>query len=455
MGTWKRGDQPYGTFVQSSAQVHQGRYAGKLHYNFPTSQNDYVVFMQSHAIAGTPNVIRAWVYGDGSGHFLNVWVRDNGGQTWQVPLGQVSHSGWEQMLGRIQVGQKWPWTSIAGADNGRVDYPIHFAAIVLDDYPDTYAGSGTIYVDDLEAAEVSSPSPAATTETETSVSPPVAAPTGPLTGHIAFSIFDPAQNYYNVYVANPDGSGRNRVVEHARQPDISRDGRIVVNGEGGGTDSLWFMNPDGSQRHELGTHPEDSHPSWSPDSSRIAMGSTLHGDGSSRIYTYDSLTRLQKPSLLVFGACEMFGHYPTWMGDGRIVFTGCDYWVVGGGGSCGLFVVGSGGGQPVQITHGGPNDVAADDSGNQLAFMTHRDGNWEIYLTTTNGGEERNLTNNKADDGLPTWSPDGRWIAFLSSRGGTWAIWTMTPDGGNVYKLFDLGGSPGADWTNERISWGK
>lgn len=464
MGTWKRGDQPYGTFTQSSEQAHSERFAGKLSYDFPTPENDFVVFLQERALPGSPNVIHAWVYGDGSGHFLNVWIRDSAGQTWQVPLGRVGAAGWQQMTGWIEVGQKWPWTSIDGPDNGVVDYPIRFAGIVLDDNPDSFAGPGTIYVDDLEAAQESGssrtaqgpqtepPSPPPTGETSSESPPPAPAPDTPLSGRLAFSLYDATRGYYNVYIARPDGSGRYLLAEHMRQPAWGPDGRLVMNGEGGGTDSLWFMSADGGGRNEVGSHPEDSQPSWSPGSDRVAMGSTLQGDGRSRIYVYDSLRGDQKPRLLMWGSYEMFGRYPTWLLSDRIVFNGCNYWATGG--VCGLYAAGSGGGQPVQLTDGGTDDVAADASGNRLVFMSHRDGNWEIYITTTAGGEQVNLTRNPADDGLPAWSPDGRWIAFLSHRGGAWAIWAMTPDGGNVRKLFDLDGSPGPDWTNERLSWG-
>lgn len=150
-GTWKRGDEPNGTFTQSNAQAHQGAYSGKLDYTFGSSANDYVVFQQGHTLSGTPTRITAWVYGDGSGHFFNVWIKDAGGQFWQIPLGSVSHSGWQQMAGAIDTNQPWPFTHISGPDNGKVDYPISFMALVLDDKPDTFEGRGTIYIDDLRA----------------------------------------------------------------------------------------------------------------------------------------------------------------------------------------------------------------------------------------------------------------------------------------------------------------
>ncbi len=151
--TWKRGDQPYGTFDRSSGQVHSGSYAGQLSYNFPTANNDYVVFLKNRALAGRPNAISAWVYGDNSGHYLNIWIKDAAGQSWQMSLGQIKHTGWREMIAPLDPAQPWPAGHISGPNNGAIDYPITFQAIVLDDIPDTYSGAGSIYIDDLTSRE--------------------------------------------------------------------------------------------------------------------------------------------------------------------------------------------------------------------------------------------------------------------------------------------------------------
>ncbi len=161
-GTWKRGDQPNGTFVQSAEQVHSGSYAGKLTYNFPSGGNDFVVFLQTYKLGGRPNQISAWVYGDGRKHYLNVWVRDAAGETWQFPLGQVKHTGWQQMVAWLDPAAPWPAGHIDGPSNGALDYPIDFRGLVLDDIPDSFSGSGVIYVDDLRCAEAARPAPTAT-----------------------------------------------------------------------------------------------------------------------------------------------------------------------------------------------------------------------------------------------------------------------------------------------------
>ena len=148
-GTWRRGDQPYGTFAQSSDPVHGGASAGKLTYDFSaaTDADDFVVFTQRIAAAGEPNMVEAWVYGDGSGHLFNIWVEDANGEVWSVPMGAVSHTGWEQMAGAIDVNAPWPGGRIFGPDNGAIDYPLRLYGLVVDrtDGP----VKGTLSFDDI------------------------------------------------------------------------------------------------------------------------------------------------------------------------------------------------------------------------------------------------------------------------------------------------------------------
>ncbi len=55
----------------------------------------------------------------------------------------------------------------------------------------------------------------------------------------------------------------------------------------------------------------------------------------------------------------------------------------------------------------------------QIAFMSDRDGNWEVFLIDRDGANLQNLTNDPSDDGLPIHSPGQDNLAFASDRGGS------------------------------------
>src|SRR5213083_1786469 len=81
--------------------------------------------------------------------------------------------------------------------------------------------------------------------------------------------------------------------------------------------------------------------------------------------------------------------------------------------------------------------IAADG---QIAFISDRDGNREIYLMRADGTGLVNLTNNPAVDEGPVWSPDGSKILFETNRDGNWAVYVMNADGSGVNRLLSTGG---------------
>jgi Tol biopolymer transport system component/LysM repeat protein len=286
---------------------------------------------------------------------------------------------------------------------------------------------------------------------------PTATPTpkpGPLSGKIAFAIWNIYHNEYDLYISNIDGSGRNQLGEGFRQPQLRQDGAmLVVNGEGAPNfEHLVRMNPSGGEVVEVSNFVEDSYPSWSPDGNIVAFSSAAYGDGQTRLGIVHDIYGKQQEWIRVDNT-EVRGENPFWMSDGQIVYHGCDFLVDHA--VCGLFVVPSAGGHYRQLTTH-TSDTSPAGYGSRVAFMSARDGNWEVYVVNMDGTGLKRLTSNSANDGLPTWSPDGRSIAFVSNRSGAWAIWVMDANGDNERELFDLGGGYGSgtnDWIAERISW--
>lgn len=71
----------------------------------------------------------------------------------------------------------------------------------------------------------------------------------------------------------------------------------------------------------------------------------------------------------------------------------------------------------------------------QIAFVSNRDGNREIYVMNSDGSGLTNLTNHPAADSAPVWSPDGAEIAFTSNREGDRELYLMNADGSDVRRL--------------------
>lgn len=88
------------------------------------------------------------------------------------------------------------------------------------------------------------------------------------------------------------------------------------------------------------------------------------------------------------------------------------------------------GGTPKLITKNAPSYWHGwSPDGKTLAFVGERDGDFDIYAISTQGGEEKRLTTAKGLDDGPEYSPDGKYIYFNSVRTGHMQIWRMNADG--------------------------
>ncbi|RKU11314.1 hypothetical protein C6502_08035 [Candidatus Poribacteria bacterium] len=95
------------------------------------------------------------------------------------------------------------------------------------------------------------------------------------------------------------------------------------------------------------------------------------------------------------------------------------------------------------------------DAQAQIAFVSHREGNPQIYVMDINGGNPQNLSNNHHNDWQPSWSPDGKQIVFVSNRDGhflgnipAYEIYVMDADGKNQLNLTNnLGDDRSPSWS--------
>lgn len=72
----------------------------------------------------------------------------------------------------------------------------------------------------------------------------------------------------------------------------------------------------------------------------------------------------------------------------------------------------------------------------KIVFTSRHNGNSEIYVMNPDGSEQVNLTQHRANDYDPVWSPTGEEILFVSDRDGVGDLYLMKADGTQVRKVF-------------------
>ena len=283
---------------------------------------------------------------------------------------------------------------------------------------------------------------------------PTTSPATALRGRIAYSVGG------TLHVVDVQTKGLLFTFSNMRQPAFRSDGdEILADGLADPATLVNINANSGAYIREQTAHTDDFHPSWSPDGSRFTYDSLHHGLGKFTMLYTQGLTgrRPQDPVTVHFQGQQIRGHSPVWTHDDLIAFTGCDYWPGGTGGSrCGIYVMPSWSGRPTLIHPGSMDMRATDNHGGQLVFMSRETGNWEVFVVPNQGGQARNLSQSpSSQDGLATFSPDGKKVAFVSNRGGGWAIWVVNLDGSGIAKLMNLPGQPtGPPWYDDSISWG-
>jgi Tol biopolymer transport system component len=104
------------------------------------------------------------------------------------------------------------------------------------------------------------------------------------------------------------------------------------------------------------------------------------------------------------------------------------------------------GSNPLNLTKNPGQDSAPAWSadGQHLAFQSNRDGNNEIYISSSDGKHQVRLTHNSLSDTAPTWSPYGDELAFTRTLAdGNSEVFTMNIQGQNQVNITN---SPAKDY---------
>ncbi len=173
---------------------------------------------------------------------------------------------------------------------------------------------------------------------------------------------------------------------------------------------------------------------WSPPYATYSGKVTIDGedapDGTKVRFRIPQASEMDNSALVI--SDKAYDTYPSWSPDGtKIAFTSHR------DGNWEIYVMDADGSNPTNITNDADWDSVPSWSpdGTQIAFTSNRDGTDEIYVMDADGSNPTNITSNEAYDTYPSWSPDGTKIAFMSLRDGNWEIYVMDADGSGQTRI--------------------
>jgi len=101
-----------------------------------------------------------------------------------------------------------------------------------------------------------------------------------------------------------------------------------------------------------------------------------------------------------------------------------------------IYILPLAGGSPRLVTEKGPSYLHGwSPDGKTLAYCAERNGQYDIYTISVDGGAETQQTDLPGLDDGPEYSPDGRYIWFNSVRTGLMQVWRMETDGSNPTQM--------------------
>lgn len=163
--------------------------------------------------------------------------------------------------------------------------------------------------------------------------------------------------------------------------------------------------------------------SWSPESDRIVY--VREEEIGSRLFTVD-IEGSEPVSLTSILGVES----SDWSHDGSLIA-----FSVGEGELQGIYVRNPEGVNEIRITNTPDHDPVFSPNSKQIAFMSTRGGNPEIYIIDTDGSDQIRITSTEAPEYQFSWSPDGKKVVFVSERDGNPEIYVTDHKGETQTRL--------------------
>lgn len=263
-----------------------------------------------------------------------------------------------------------------------------------------------------------------------------------------------ADGDYRIYlVAAQPGAQSQMVIDNGRAPALAPDGSHVAfystrsDAQGlAGFNLNAGLEPGARSILYSGNvaDAKESPPSWNPQGDQLVFASVNPEDMRSSVFTL-RIDGENQPKRLSYGLS------PNWSWAlNRIVWNGVDET----GQQPGLWIMAPDGSDAVRFTDNG-TDIRPvwSPAGDQIAFMSrNRSNSWDVWIESTLGGAPLQLTPEESQDGLPTFSPDGKYVAFVSDRGGRWNIWVAPVEGGEALLLTPVEGTL-TNWLEHSLQW--
>lgn len=266
----------------------------------------------------------------------------------------------------------------------------------------------------------------------------------PLNKIVYASGYASANQTYNIYVMNPDGTGQTQLTNQSGsqylKPTWSPDGSKIAFYNY--TDQqIYVMNSDGTGMHALvnvsGYH---VHPTWSPDGTQIAFSSDLYNPGATtpnHIYVVNADGSGSPVNLTSSTAAS--DSWPDWSSDGKKIAyasgTGTNF------ANTQIYVMNADGSGQTNVSNSAHADNAPNWSPDGKKIVFHRDlgstssHNRQIFVMNADGSGQTQLTNNAGQNLYPNWSPDGTRIAFQAYYNNYADIYTMNANGTGVTNI--------------------
>lgn len=290
------------------------------------------------------------------------------------------------------------------------------------------------------------PAAAASNAAATAVLTSTTAPAG--SGTIYFSAYNFNQTSWEILAVPAAGGTPQVVVANATMPALSPNGRwLVYHSELLEAEGFHIFDMTSGEDRRITIFKQHVLPRWGGDSDRFLFVAQEPATGLWKIQLGFADGK-SDPIIL------RDGRTPDWSPDNRLIaYQGADPQ----GNNPGIYLAPFDGGEATRLTnHESDRSPDFSPDGTQLAYMSTRGGNWDIYLVNTAGSMPRQLTTGPGNDGLPVWSPDGTRIAYVSDAGGSWAIYTINAEGnGPPTRLTDWDGANRPDWLLAQIWWSR